>query len=202
MPDASSARALIRRSTAFALFGCLAVVLADVIAWAVIVENYSPISETISALAVGPGSWLLDLGLWLLAGGCVALGIAMYRWRPDGSLWVFGSVAVMLLGPDIGVIALFNEYAGTRNAGANVHLNAVYVLGVLVALAALLVVPALKMLDDRLGRRSLWFGIAWVVLAPIFFIVPDSWNGAYERALALMLLSWITGLATLAMKHT
>ena len=201
MPSASSARGVIRRYTALALFGCLAVALADVIAWAVIVEDYSPISETISALAVGPGSWLLDAGLWTFAAGCLALGAAMYRWRPGGLLWVLGSLAVMLLGPDIGVIALFNEYAGTANAGANVHLSAVYVLGALVALAALLVVPALKMLDDQLGRRSLWFGIAWLILSPIFFFVPDSWNGGYERALALMILSWIGGMATLTMKH-
>ena len=61
---------------------------------------------------------------------------------------------------------------------------------VLVASAALLVMPSLRLLDNRLARRGLVFGIAWVILAPMFFFFPDGWNGGYERLLALMLLGW------------
>ena len=175
--------------------------LADVVAWALLVENYSPISETISALAVGAGSWLLDLGLWTFAAGCVALGLGMLGLRLGGRAWALAAYAVMMLGPVVGVIALFNEYAGQKNAGANIHLNAVYALGILVTAAALLVVPSLRRLDTRLARRGFIFGIAWVILGPLFFIVPDGWNGGYERVLALMLLGWITGTSLLLLRH-
>ena len=197
----SQADIFVRRTAAVAILSCVAVALADVVAWSLLVEDYNPISKTISALAVGAGSWLLDLGLWTFAVGCVALGLAMFRQRLGGTPWVLAALAVGLLGPIIGVIALFNEYAGTRNAGADVHLYAVYALGTFVALAAMLVVPSLKVLDDRLARRGIVFGIAWVILAPLFFLVPDGWNGAYERILALMLLGWVAATSFLVLSH-
>ena len=40
-----------------------------------------------------------------------------------------------------------------------------------------------------------------MILAPLFFVVPDGWNGAYERALALILLGWIAATAALVLRH-
>lgn len=192
---------LARRAALLAILSCVLVALADIVSWVLFVEDYNPISKTISALAVGAGSWLLDLGLWTFAGGCVALGLGMFRRRLGNWTWLLAAIAVLLLGPVIGVIAFFNEYAGQQNAGANIHLNAVYTLGVLVALAAILVVPRLRALDSRLARRGLLFGIAWVILAPLFFVVPDGWNGGYERGLALMLLGWVTAMSFVLLRR-
>lgn len=186
----------IRRTAAAAILSCIIVALADILAWTLLVEHYSPISKTISALAVGEGSILLDAGLWSFAAGCLTLGVGMFRWN-KGGLWRGAAVAVMLLGPAIGVIAFFNEYAGQKNAGADIHLKAVYALGFLVGLAALLVVPALKAFNPRIGRANLGFALAWIILAPLFFVIPGGWNGAYERALALMLLAWVMFLGAL-----
>lgn len=58
------------------------VALADVVAWALLVENCSPVSETI-----GAGNWLLDLGLWTFAAGCVALRLGMLGLRLGGPAW-------------------------------------------------------------------------------------------------------------------
>lgn len=191
----------VRSAAAAAILSCVVVVFADIASWALLVENYNPISETISALAVGAGSWLLDLGLWTFAAGCVALGLGMLRRRLEGWTWILAALAVLLLGPVIGVIALFNEYAGKQNAGADIHINAVYTLGILVGLAALLVLPALRALDSRLAPRGLVFGVVWLILAPLFFVVPDSWNGGYERGLALMLLGWVTATSILLLRR-
>ena len=191
---------LIRRAATAAILSCVVVALTDIIAWALLVESYSPIRETISALAVGPGSWLLDIGLWIFAAGCVALAFAMFRWHLGARAWRLAAVAIMLLGPVIGVIALFNEYAGKHNAGANVHLAAVCALGLLVAAAALLVVPSLRLHDDRLARRGVIFAGAWVILAPLFFVIPDGWNGGYERLLALMLLGWVATISSFVLR--
>lgn len=192
---------LVRRAAALAILSCVLVALADIVSWVLFVEDYNPINKTISALAVGAGSWLLDLGLWTFAGGCVALGLGMFRRRLGNWTWLLAAIAVLLLGPVIGVIAFFNEYAGQQNAGANIHLNAVYSLGVLVALAAIFVVPGLRVLDRRLARRGLIFGVAWVILAPLFFVVPGGWSGGYERGLALMLLGWITAMSFLLLRR-
>lgn len=190
-----------RGAAMVAMLSCAFVALADVVAWALLVGNYSPMRETISALAVGAGSWLLDLGLWVFAFGCLALGYGMFRWYFRDRAWRVAAVAVMLLCPVIGTIALFNEYAGQRNAGANVHLIAVFALGFLVAAAAFLTVPALKLFDTRLARRSLIFAFAWVILAPLFFVVPNAWNGGYERFLALMLLGWIVTTSSILVRY-
>lgn len=190
-----------RRAAALAILSCVIVALADIVSWVLLVEGYNPIRETISALAVGGGSWLLDLGLWTFAGGCVALGLGMFRRRRGSWTWLLAAVSVLLLGPVIGVIAFFNEYAGQQNAGADIHLNAVYTLGILVALAASLVVPRLTVLDSRLARRGLIFAVAWVILAPLFFLVPDGWSGGYERGLALMLLGWVTAMSLLLLRR-
>lgn len=184
-----------------AIASCAIVALADIVAWTLLVGNYSPISETISALAVGDGSWLLDLGLWAFAFGCLALGYGMSRWYFRDRAWMIAAVAVMLLCPVIGTIAFFNEYAGQHNAGADIHLIAVYALGFLVAAAAFLMTPALKLFDERWSRQSLIFAIAWVILAPLFFVVPNAWNGGYERFLALMLLGWIVTTSSILVRY-
>lgn len=192
---------IVQRAATAAMLGCAVVALADVAGWTLLVENYSPISETISALAVGDGSWLLDIGLWIFAAGCLALGYGMFRWHLGTRSWKLAALAVLLLGPVIGTIALFNEYAGRHNAGANIHIAAVYTLGVLLAAAAFLVAPSLRQLESRLARRSIAFGVAWVILAPLFFVIPEGWNGGYERGLALMLLGWVTAMSFILFRY-
>lgn len=176
-----------------AILSCFFVALADIIAWSLLVDNYSPIRNTISALAVGSGSWLLDLGLWTFAAGCLALGTGMLVWHRNG-MWRLAAVLVMLIAPAVGTIALFNEYAGQHNAGADIHIKAVYTLGVLVAVAALLVIRPLAKVHRVFGQSAAVVAGLWVVLAPLFFIVPDGWDGAYERGLALLLLSGVASL--------
>lgn len=44
------------------LAGALAEVPADVVSW-LLAHDDSPVSQTISAQAVGPSSWLIDVGL-------------------------------------------------------------------------------------------------------------------------------------------
>nr|WP_111300165.1 DUF998 domain-containing protein [Paracoccus saliphilus] len=183
------------RAGVAAILSCIVVAVADIIAWSLLVDHYSPVRNTISALAVGPGSWLLDLGLWVFAVGCLSLGVGMLSWD-RAVLWRVAAVLVMLLAPAIGTIALFNEYAGQRNLGADIHIKAVYTLGVLVALAALLAIRPLAVADRLLGRSVAVIALLWLVMAPLFFIIPDGWDGAYERGLALMLLTWVALLGT------
>jgi hypothetical protein len=188
-------RRLVRTCGLIGLFGCLVAVVTDVMGW-ILVDGYDPISQTISNLAVGRWSWLLDLGLYLLATACFATAVGLAARRLGGASWTFAAAAVALLGIDVIVVAAFDEYAGTTNPGADVHSAAVYALGALFALACLLAVPGLKRLHGSLGRFSLVVGLAWIVLAPLFFLVPNAWDGAYERFLALILLGWLATMAS------
>ena len=199
MPD--PARRLIRTCGLIGLTGCASVVASDIIAWS-LVENYSPISQTISDLAAGASSWLLDLGLYLFAAAWFAVAVGSWAWRLAGLSWRIAAASAALLGLDILIIASFNQYAGQENLGANVHLKAVYALGVLFALACLLASLGLRKLSGSLGRSSLIVGIAWTILSPLFFFVPDAWNGAYERFLAVMLVTWLAALSWLLLQRS
>lgn len=71
----------------------------------------------------------------------------------------------------------------------------------MIAVAALLVLPSLRALDIRFARRGLWFALAWIVFVPVFFLVPQQWDGGYERGLAGMLLGWMISVALFVKRH-
>jgi len=50
-------------------------------------------------------------------------------------------------------------------------------------------------------RFSRAISLVWMVLAPIFFFVPESINGAYERFVALIMLTWIIAISWLLIKR-
>lgn len=190
---------LFRTCGMIGLIGCASVVAADVIAW-MLVEGYNPISQTISDLAVGDGSWLIDLGLFLFGAAYGAAAVGLFSWRLAGLSWTLGAAAMVLLGIDVLVIAMVNQYAGTANRGGDIHISAVYALGVLFAFACLLVVPGLKKLPASWYRFSLIIGVFWIIASPFFFLVPDGWEGAYERFLGLILVGWLLGMSWLLLK--
>ena len=185
---------LLRGCGILGLAGCAVPIPADVISW-VIAGNYNPVSQSISALAVGPSSWLIDLGLWAFVVGCLAVAAGIWALRLPARPWLLSGLAVLLLAVDVGVIAQLNQYAGQENIRGDVHTWAVYALWPLVALAALFAAPGLERIAEGEGRASQWIGIAWIVLCQIYLVLPTSWNGAFERFLALLMLGWIAGMA-------
>ena len=61
---------------AIGLFGCISVVVTDIIG-TLVVDGYNPIKQTISALAITEKSWIQDMGLNLFAASFVACGIGL-----------------------------------------------------------------------------------------------------------------------------
>ena len=191
MPDPR----LLRVCGIVALVAAALPVPCDIVSW-FLAENYSPVRNSISALAVGPSSWLIDLGLWCFVLASLAVAVGLWAWRIRARFWTPAIVSLALAGVCVGIIARANEYAGTSNPGANLHMWAVAGLGLFFALAALLAVPGLRLIADGLGRFSLWIGMIWVVLCPVYwFGVPNDWSGAVERLLALVMLTWLIAMA-------
>lgn len=181
------------------LFGCLAVVAGN-IAGVMIYERHDWISDTISDLAAGRWGWIQDAGMILFGLGILACGFGMRVWQGGGWAWKLASVALVLLAIDIAVIAAHNEY-GDRDSGKFViHMYAVYALSGLFPLAALLAVPGLRDAVEAgrdWSRFSLGIAAAWLVLSPLFFVVPTAWDGAYERVLGLVIVGWVAAIAWL-----
>ena len=163
----------------------------DAISW-ILADSYNPISQSISNLAVGASSWLIDAGLWFFAAGCVAVAAGLWSLRIEARYWTAALVALMLTGVAVAVIARVNDYAGQVNPGINLHIWAVVGVGLFFLLTAWLSVPGLRHVSRGLASFSLGVGAVWIVLAPLYwFVAPDDWSGAVERLLALVMLAWL-----------
>lgn len=178
------------------IIGSACILLADVAGW-IVVDGYNPISETISDLAAGDRSWLLDTGIVMFSIGIIALGIALYRWELETYDWHVGAVLMVLLGIVISLIALHNEYGDNQAGGLEIHIYLVYALGILFAIVTGALARGLK----RLHVSWFWFSVVvsvlWVILAPPFFFISDAWNGAYERMLGVLMVGWFVVIAGL-----
>ncbi|WP_167767247.1 DUF998 domain-containing protein [Jannaschia formosa] len=187
MPD----RHILSTCGALGVVGALVPIATDVLSWP-LAESYSPVSQSISALAVGRASWLIDLGLWIFALGCFAVGTGMFALRPLAAPWLIAAVATITIGIEAATVAVVNEYAGSKNAGADIHSWAIWLLYPSFAVAALGGRRRLRDLSSLAARYSLAAGWIWIVFAPVYYFwYPSGWAGAFERGLAILMIAWL-----------
>ena len=197
--DKTSKSRLLQVCGYIGLFGCIAAVVTDIIG-IIVVEKHNPISETISALAITKYAWIQDLGLDLFALGLIACAIGLFSWNLNGATWKIGAFLLFLLGIDIVLIAEHNQYAGREGVGASIHIQCVYVLGLLFTLLTLLFATGLRKLGRNWYRFGIGITIFWVISAPTFFIVPTNIDGAYERFTAMIMLTWVAAISWLLIR--
>lgn len=182
------------------LFGCFSAIATDIIG-ILVVEKHNPISETISSLAITKYAWIQDTGLVLFAFGIVACAIALSRWKINRTKWKIGTLLLFLLGIDIVLIAQHNKYAGREGVGASIHLQCVIAMAVLFTLTTILLASGLRKAGRNWYRYSMGTAIVWLVLSPIFFILPTHIDGAYERFIALIMISWVSAISWILIRH-
>jgi hypothetical protein len=184
-----------------AILGCLWVAIADLSA-GFIVNDYNPIRETISDLAAGQRSWILDIGLQVFAGGLAACAAGLYLWKLDGLRWKIACVLLGLVSLSIVVIARHNAYGDNVPTGIEFHVYLVYFLGIAFGVLMWLMGHGLQKVSNRWMLFSRGFALIWLVLGPLFFFVPDAWNGLYERGLGFLMLVWAGAMAYLLIVHS
>lgn len=163
----------------------------------IVVDKHNPISETISALALGKYAWIQDVGLDLFAAALLACAIGLYSLKLGGFRWKLGTALLGLLCVNVLLIAEYNQYANRDSIGSTIHLYLVCILGIAFALLTFLLAPGLRKVGLKWHRFTLWIAILWTVLAPFFFLIPTGWDGAYERFVALIMVTWVTGMSWL-----
>lgn len=168
--------------------GCVAVIAGDIIGIAVH-EKHDPISDTISMLAIGKYGWIQDWGLDLLALGFLAVATGLYNWKRKGTKWIISLIILVLISVDLVLIAEHNQYAG--RPGYTIHRKLVYILAGLFLLLNIMISFDLKSLKPYLKRFSFWIASLWLIFAPLLPLIPDSWDGAYERLVSTLLVVWL-----------
>jgi hypothetical protein len=181
-------------------FGSFLVVITDIIG-AIVVDGYNPISQTISSLAITEKAWIQDVGLNCFAASFAACAIGLYYLRLEGWKWKSGTFMLMLLAVDILVISEYDRYADQDSFGATVHLFCVIVLGILFTLAPIALATGFRRISYHLYRYSLGTAVAWAITSPIFFFIPNSWDGAYERFIALIMVAWISMISRVLFRY-
>ncbi|WP_371396102.1 DUF998 domain-containing protein [Fretibacter rubidus] len=175
---------------AFALIGCVVTVFCDVFMW-FWVKGYNPISQTISELAAGPHHWLQDFGLMIFVASTLCLALDLFLrgekgWKP----WLVRlSMLALALALTITLIALWNEYGDGEAGGLVIH-N--YLVALLYPLVPVVLWFGTSVLPARKGDMSLLAkvtAVVWLFIAPVFFIVPTTIDGAYERGLGMIMIT-------------
>lgn len=178
------------------LAGCFTVTVADMLA-AFMRGNKTMIAHTISDLAAGRQAWIMDGGLIILATSTLVLAYGLHRWRIDGTRWRAGTILLGVFALSIIVMALVNEYGDRDAEGSLVHYKLVYLLGVVFTLIPAVMARGWRSLHGWLGPASWAIAALWLLMGPFLFILPTSFDGLYERALAALLLIWLTGASSL-----
>lgn len=179
--------------------GCLAMIVADIVG-IILVEKHNPLSDTISELANEKYGWIQDLGLDLYAAAMIACAIGLYAANLEGTSWKIANICLIILGIDLILIADHNQYVGRPRVESNIHFCFVYVFAFLFTVVTLLIGFGLRRISQNWYRYSLGTSITWTILAPIFFVLPTSIDGAYERFIALITIAWVTAISWLLIR--
>lgn len=98
------------------LLSCILVIISDVVG-VIVVDGYNPIQATISDLAAGDRAPIQSIGLVIFSIGIASCAIGLYRWNLDRSKWQLASVLLFLIGIDVILIAIRNEYGDGDTQG-------------------------------------------------------------------------------------
>ena len=176
--------------------GCFSVIITDIIG-SIVVDGYNPVSQTISDLAINEKAWIQDTGLNLFAASFAACAIGFLILDLDDWKWKAGSILLFVLAIDILIISEFDKYSDQDSFGSTVHLSCVIVLAIVFTLMLVLTASGLSKAGHGWRSFNLLIAFTWAATAPFFFGVSNSWNGAYERFLSLIVILWITRASSL-----
>ncbi|MCX2745617.1 DUF998 domain-containing protein [Mangrovivirga sp. M17] len=183
-------RTIIKTCGIIGISGCIAVIAADVVG-IILHEKHDPISDTISMLAIGKYGWIQDIGLDLLALGYFALAAGLLLWKRKGTKWIISMIILILMSATVVLIAEHNQYAGRPgHTGHAIHRKLVFTLAGLFLFLTVLSSFDLKYLKPFLKKFSWWIAGLWLIFAPLLPLIPDNFDGAYERLICTLLVAW------------
>jgi hypothetical protein len=172
-----------------AIGGCIGLMLGNIVG-SIVVPGHDWIADTVSDLAAGRYEIIQDFALYTFAATLLALGLASAHLHDGEGRWTGLTLSLVALAAIVTIIAARNEYGDRDSDGVEIHIYLVYLLGALFAA----VFALMAMEGKRIGRGLTvvsWICLGlWAIGAPIFFILPTDWDGAWERGLGIIALVW------------
>lgn len=165
--------------------GCALLILGTLIGQTV-ANEYDWIADTISDLAAGNAHVIMDVALYGFAFGLLAAALAAAHARRGGWDWSIGVVSLGVLGLIVTVVGARDEYGDHDAGGVAIHIYLVYALGLLFLITALSMARGAGSVVRWAMPALLGLALAWVIMAPVFLVVPTSIDGLMERVLGLI----------------
>ncbi|UWR23096.1 DUF998 domain-containing protein [Sulfitobacter sp. S190] len=179
----------LRLMAILSVLGTVALLVGNV--WgSIAVPNHDWVADTVSDLAAGRYEIIQDVALYGFGGSMVALALAVAHLHPGGWQWSVLSVLLILIALCIVIIGARNEYGDGDSEGIVIHIYVVYAMGALYTAAFALAWVEGDKIGHGMGKASLICGLLWVCGAPIFFVMPTGYDGAWERGLGVICAVW------------
>ncbi len=188
------ARGFLRFCAGMCWLGILLLIAGNIIG-STVVPGHDAVADTVSDLAAGEYEYIQDIAFYGFAVGVACLALALAYEHPGGWQWSYGVVAILVLALLIVLIGARNEYGDGDDAGFESHIYLVYALTFIFLTAPLALRNGLSLWHDPQSRAAMVFAVLWLVLAPVFFVMPTAYDGLYERALGVLASIWLGYLA-------
>lgn len=173
---------------------------AFVVAGDLMLDRFSWRAATISELAAGQRSWIVDYGILGYGLSLIVLALGAMHVHPGGWRWSVGATGLAGLGLIVFLIGFRNEYGDGDSEGGEYHMTMVYILAGLMAVLPWMMSRGAARFGRHYAALLRWTSVLWVLCAPWFFVVPTEWDGAVERGLGLISFLFAGTLSALLLK--
>lgn len=184
----------------YAILGC-AIFAISVLVADFVVPDHDWIADTISDLGAGRFEFIVDIGIYAFSASLISIALLAAHIHLGRWPWSVGVVGFAALGLIVFLVGARNEYGDADSDGVVIHIYLVYALGFLFAALPL----AMARDRDRIGhshaRLLTGLSVLWIISAPIFFFLPDSIDGIYERYLGLIAFAITISLASIFLRR-
>ncbi|KIT16070.1 hypothetical protein jaqu_23420 [Jannaschia aquimarina] len=180
-----------------AVGGCVVFAVSVLIA-DFVVPNHDWVADTISDLGAGRYEFIVDIGIYAYSCALIACAVGASHSHMGGRGWSFGIFGLIFMGLIVFLVGARNEYGDGDNEGVVIHSQLVWALGLLFAAVPWAMSYGAEACSVTLKWIFRGVAILWVPLAPAFMlVVPDTWDGIYERGLGLLTFIFVCAMAWL-----
>ena len=184
----------------YAIVGCVLFAI-SILTADIVVPDHDWIADTISDLGAGRYEFIVDTGIYAFSAAFISVALLSAHVHMGGMGWTAGLIGLALLGLIVFLVGARNEYGDNDSEGVVIHGYLVYALGALMAVVPWVMAKGARREAPIYGRILTGTAIVWTVSAPIFFILPTSIDGIYERYLGLIAFVLVITLAVLFLRR-